>query len=61
VQVSYLISSKKVEAREFGNLLNIKDNYPKYVVTMDTMASGNVNGITHMHILDFLTQNLIGG
>ncbi|MEK7168687.1 MAG: ATP-binding protein [Patescibacteria group bacterium] len=58
VQVSYLISSKKVGAREFGNLLNIQDNYPKYVVTMDTMAQGNVNGITHLHILDFLTQDI---
>lgn len=56
VQVAYIISSKKVEAREFGNLLDIKDNYPKYVVTMDTMAGGNVSGITHLHILDFLTQ-----
>lgn len=56
VQVAYVISSKKVEAREFGNLLDIKDNYPKYVVTMDQMAQGNVNGIMHIHILDFLTQ-----
>ena len=58
VQVAYIISSKKVEVREFGNLINIKDNYPKYVVTMDTMAGGNVSGITHLHILDFLTQEL---
>ena len=58
VQVAYIISSKKVEVREFGNLINIKDNYPKYVVTMDTMAGGNVSGTTHLHILDFLTQEL---
>lgn len=58
VQVAYLISSEKIISREFGNLQNIKDNYPKYVVTMDSMASGNVNGITHLHILDFLTQML---
>jgi len=56
VQVAYLISSDKVTAREFGNLQNINDNYPKYVVTMDPMATGDVNGITHLHILDFLTQ-----
>lgn len=59
VQVSYIISSKKVEEREFGNLLNIQDNYPKYVVTMDPMARGNVSGITHLHILDFLTKDFI--
>lgn len=38
------------------NLQSVKDNYPKYVVTMDKMASGNVDGITHLHILDFLTS-----
>ena len=59
VQVAYIISSEKVKKREFGNLLNIKDNYPKYVVTMDQMARGNVNGIKHMHILDFLTEKEI--
>lgn len=59
VQVAYLISSNKVRTREFGNLLNIKDNYPKYVVTMDQMASGNINGINHMHILDFLLNEQI--
>jgi len=57
VQVTYLISSKKVEEREFKNLLQIKDNYPKYVVSMDKMAGGNVKGITHLHILDFLTRS----
>lgn len=59
VQVAYIISSNKVTKREFGNLLSIQDNYPKYVVTMDTMASGNVKGITHLHILDFLVKDLI--
>lgn len=54
VQVAYLISSNKVRTREFGNLLNIKDNYPKYVVTMDSMASGNTDGIKHLSISDFL-------
>lgn len=58
VQVAYLLSSEKVTRREFGNLLNIHDNYPKYVVTMDPLATGNVQGITHLHILDFLTSNL---
>lgn len=57
VQVAYLISSNKVEKREFGSLLAIKDNYRKYVVTMDKMATGGVKGITHLHILDFLTNN----
>ncbi|MBI4991395.1 ATP-binding protein [Candidatus Gottesmanbacteria bacterium] len=57
VQTAYLISSKKVEKREFGSLMDIKDNYKKIVVTMDEMAGGNVKGIIHMHILDFLTND----
>lgn len=40
--------------REVGNLQNIKDNYPKYVVTLDTLATGNENGIRIIHLADFL-------
>lgn len=58
VQVAYILSSEKVIKREFGNLQDIQDNYPKYVVTMDKMASGNVNGILHLGIIDFLMKNL---
>ena len=58
VQVAYLLSSEKVIKREFGNLQNIKDNYPKYVITMDKMATGNVDGIIHLEIIDFLMKNL---
>jgi len=57
VQVAYLIASGKVEKREFGSLLAIKDNYRKYVVTMDKMAGGSIKGVTHLHILDFLIND----
>ena len=40
--------------REVANLLEIKDNYPKYVVTMDELATGNVNGVKIVHMADFL-------
>lgn len=41
--------------REFGNLEAIRDNYPKYVVSLDEWTSGNyVNGINHIHLADFL-------
>lgn len=40
--------------REIANLLEIKDHYPKYVVTMDELAGGNINGIKIMHLADFL-------
>lgn len=40
--------------REVANLLEIKDHYPKYVVTLDELAIGNVNGVKIMHLADFL-------
>lgn len=40
--------------REVANLLEIKDHYPKYVVTLDDLAAGNVNGVKIMHLADFL-------
>lgn len=56
VQVAYVLPDEKVRAREFGNLLEIKDNYPKLVVSLDKMAGGNYQGIQHVHVLDFLTS-----
>ncbi len=40
--------------REVANLLEIKDHYPKYVVTLDELAGGNVNGVKITHLADFL-------
>ena len=40
--------------REVANLLALRDHYPKYVVTLDELAAGNVNGIRIMHLADFL-------
>lgn len=40
--------------REVSNLLELKDNYPKYVVTLDDLAVGNVNGVQIVHLADFL-------
>ena len=40
--------------REVANLLEIKDHYPKYVVTLDELASGNINGVKIVHLADFL-------
>ncbi|MBI4687783.1 MAG: ATP-binding protein [Nitrospirae bacterium] len=54
VQVAYLIPDKKTWDREFGNLLQISDNYPKFVVSMDRMIEGGEKGIKHMHIAQFI-------
>lgn len=43
--------------REIGNLLDIKDHYPKYVVTLDELAGGNVNGVRIVHLSDFLLSD----
>ncbi|MEG0958718.1 MAG: ATP-binding protein [Erysipelotrichaceae bacterium] len=40
--------------REVVNLLEIKDHYPKYVVTLDELATGNVNGVKILHLATFL-------
>ena len=42
--------------RETGNLKAVKDNYPKYVITMDASVCGTDNGIQIVHITDFLLQ-----
>lgn len=54
IQVAYLITDQKVYEREFGNLKNINDNYPKFVVSMDALYLGNDNGIAHMQLHNFL-------
>lgn len=43
--------------REIANLIEIKDNYPKTIVTLDDYASGNVNGIKIVHLADFLLDD----
>ncbi len=54
IQVTYLTSSPETYQREAGNLLKIKDNYPKYIVSMDELPASNENGIIHKHIREFL-------
>ena len=54
VQVTQEINSEKTEKREYNRLLEITDNYPKFVLTTDEFAGGNYEGIKTMHIADFL-------
>lgn len=54
VQVTQEIRSEKTAKREYERLLEIRDNYPKYVLTTDAFAGGNYQGIRTMHIADFL-------
>ena len=57
VQVAYMITDPKVKEREFGNLHLIKDNYPKYVVSLDPVEIGTYKGIKHIHLRSFLSKN----
>ncbi|MCM1089263.1 MAG: ATP-binding protein [Muribaculum sp.] len=54
VQVSYTIAlSKETEDREYRVLESIKDNYPKYVATVDSLLQRR-NGIAHINLVDFM-------
>ena len=57
VQVTQEIHSEKTEKREYNRLLEIHDNYPKYVLRADEFAGGNYEGIKTMHIADFLLSS----
>ena len=54
IQVTQEIRSEKTEHREYDRLLEIRDNYPKYVLRTDEFAGGNYEGIKSMHVADFL-------
>ena len=55
VQVAYLLASEDTIRREFGVYDGIRDNFPKYVVSMDELDMSS-NGIKHRNIKDFLTM-----
>lgn len=57
IQVTQQIDRKETQEREYGNLLSIKDNYPKYVLRLDEFAGGNYEGIKTMHLADFLLSD----
>ena len=59
VQAAYIIADNNTYEREFGNLRAIKDNYPKYVISMTPLVTkSDDNGITHLHLRKFLTEGI---
>ena len=56
IQVSYLLASEDTKEREFSVLENIKDNYPKYVLSTDEFDMSR-NGIKHMNLIEFLIKD----
>ena len=55
IQVAYLLASEETIQREFGVYSRIRDNFPKYVVTLDEFDMSR-DGIKHCNIRDFLLQ-----
>lgn len=56
IQVAYLLHEESTIKRETGNLLKIKDNHPKLIVTLDEYNTGNIKGINAIHAVDFISQ-----
>ncbi len=59
IQVTYLMKDEKTIFRETDTLLKIKDNYPKYIISMDELPVSNVEGIIQMNIREFLTADVL--
>ena len=60
IQATYILSGESTIEREFGNLKEIKNNYPKYVVSMDPFqAESNLEGINHLHLRTFLKKDTL--
>ncbi len=57
IQITREINSEKTEKREYDRLLEINDQYPKYLLRTDEFSSGNYQGIKTMHIADFLLSD----
>lgn len=57
VQAAYLIADDTTFSREFGNLLQIRDNNPKYVISMTPqMETSSYKGVKHIALRDFLRE-----
>lgn len=54
IQVAYLLSSEDTINREFSVLKKIPDNYPKYVISLDTIMGSDFEGVKRIHLIDFL-------
>ena len=54
IQAALRITERQTAEREFGNLKAIKDNYPKYVITLDNYSGASHEGIQHIPLKQFL-------
>ena len=56
IQVAYLLTSPETIERESSVLKSIKDNYPKYVISMDEIFGKDIDGIQRINLVDFLLK-----
>jgi predicted AAA+ superfamily ATPase len=56
IQVCYILATQETREREFGVYRNIKDNYPKYVLSLDEFDMSR-DGIIHKNLKDFLLED----
>ncbi len=56
IQVAYLLSSKETVERELSALMRVKDNYPKYIISMDTIFGDDLEGVQRLNLIDFLLK-----
>lgn len=56
VQVCSSLEEEKTIKREFGNLINIEDNYKKIVLSLNKFFPSDYNGIQHKYLIDFLLE-----
>ena len=56
IQVAYLLASPETVEREFGVFSDVKDNFPKYVLSLDDYDMSQ-NGIVHLNLRDFLLKS----
>lgn len=59
VQATYLMGEQATRDREFGPLEKIRDNHPKYVISVTPfLTSRDENGIKHISLREFLNKGL---
>jgi hypothetical protein len=58
IQVTLRLSDEKTIEREFGNLIKIKDNFPKLVISLDSDFPNTKDGIKHTSLRKFLLSKL---
>lgn len=58
IQVAYIMPDMKTVDREFSVLESVRDNHPKYVISMDPLLIKRESGIKHINLFDFLLNGL---